>query len=71
MHEIINTSMFPLLILTESILFSLVPTTLICLLGNIRLMKWNRAVHIYNNDSIGIAPILTDMWFSIIDKTTI
>ena len=41
--------MFPLSILTESILFSLVPKILIYLVGNIRQIKWNRAALIYNN----------------------
>ena len=36
-------------------------------LGNVRQIKWNCAVLIYNNHSFGIASFLTDMYFSIIE----
>ena len=36
-------------------------------LENVRQIKWNHAVLIYNNDSVGIASILTDIYFSIIE----
>ena len=63
--------MFPSLILTESILLSFDQETLIKpsekFMGNVRQTKWKRAVLIYNNDSVGIASFLTDMYFSIIE----
>ena len=60
--------MFPFLILTESILLSFVPKTLIYLqfLENVCQIKRNRAELIHNDDSVGIAFFLTDMYFSII-----
>ena len=61
------------LILTESILLSFVPKTLICLQRSMSKhrhiiyvygqSKWNHAVLIYNNDSVGIASLLTDIYF--------
>ena len=36
-------------------------------LGNVRQIKWNHAVLIYNDDSVEIASFLTDKFFSIIE----
>ena len=32
-------------------------------MGNVRQTKWNHAVLIYNNESVGTASFLTDMYF--------
>ena len=36
-------------------------------LGNIHQIKWNRSVLIYNNDWVGFASFLSDMYFLIIE----
>ena len=58
--------MFPILTLTESILLN-INLSSEEFLANVRQIKWNHAVLIYNNDSVGIASFLTDMYFSIIE----
>ena len=55
----------PVINFDRIILLSFVPKTLI-FPGNVRQIKLNHVVLIYNNDSAGIASFLTDMYFSII-----
>ena len=66
-NEIINTAWPRYWFWLNQFLLSFVSKTLIYLQRNVLQVNWNHAVLIYNNDSIGIASFLTDMYFSIIE----